>query len=76
MPFGLIIAKYAPRLAALLAGWLVAWAAQKGLTLSADEVTVIIIAVYAFLHRFISKYINPSDAAKTELIAEGKAKVQ
>lgn len=43
-----------PRLAGILAGVIVAWAAQKGLTLDAKEVTAIILAVYSLVHQAIA----------------------
>lgn len=64
-----------PRILGILAAWLVGWAAKHELTLDQDQVTTLMIAAYAFLHRAISKKVNPSDAAKSVLVEEGKAAV-
>lgn len=64
-----------PRIAGILAAWLVGWAAKHEFTLDEDQVTTLMIAAYAFLHRAISKRINPSDATKSVLVKEGQATV-
>jgi hypothetical protein len=43
-----------PRAAGLLAGFVVTWAAGKGLTLDAKEVTAIFITFYALVHRLLA----------------------
>lgn len=57
--------------AAFLAGVLVKFAADHGLTLDAEEVTLtmttIMLAVYAAVHRLTSKRTNPPDAATSEV---------
>lgn len=66
-------AKILPRLAGILAAYLVGEAAKRGLTLDPEQTTAIMLGAYAFLHRAISKHTNPGDATRTVLIAEDKA---
>lgn len=68
-------AKWLPRLAGVLAGWIVGWAANHKLTLDVEEVAGLVLLAYQFVHRLISKYTNPGDATKSVLIADDKAKV-
>lgn len=68
-------AKILPRLAGILAAYLVGEAGKHGLTLDQEQVVALMLLAYAWVHRLISKYTNPGDATKTALIAEDKAKV-
>jgi hypothetical protein len=68
-------AKWLPRLAGVLAGWIVGWAANHKLTLDVEEVAGLILLAYQFVHRLISKYTNPGDATRTPLILKDKATV-
>ncbi|MCY7380687.1 MAG: hypothetical protein LH467_15270 [Gemmatimonadaceae bacterium] len=61
-------AKILPRLAGILAAYLVGEAGKRGLTLDPEQTTTLMIAAYAFLHRAISKHTNPGDATKTSII--------
>jgi hypothetical protein len=63
---------FIPRIAAVLAAWLAAEAAKRGLTLDPEELAVLILAVYAASHRLLSRYINPGDAAKSAVIEADK----
>ena len=67
---------FLPRLAALLAAWLVAEAAKRGLTLDPEELAVLILSAYALVHRLLSRWLNPGDAAKGAIIAEEKRVVR
>lgn len=72
-----IAAKILPRLAGILAGYLVTLAAKYlGLTLDPAEVTTLVLATYALVHRAISQHTNPGDATKSVLIAKDKAAVK
>jgi len=64
-----------PRVVGVLAAWLVGWAARHELTLDVDQVTVIMLAGYSLVHRWVSAHTNPGDTAKRELVAPDKAKV-
>lgn len=68
-------AKILPRLAGIAASYVVGEAAKRGLTLDPAETVAAMLAAYAFVHRFVSKYTNPGDATKSALIVEDKAKV-
>jgi hypothetical protein len=65
-----------PRAAAILAAWLAAEGAKRGLTLDPEELAVLILAVYAAVHRLLSRYLNPGDATKSTLIREDKLALQ
>jgi hypothetical protein len=67
---------FLPRIAAILAAWLVGWAADHQLTLDQEQVTIAMLSVYAFLHRVISRWVNPGDATKSVLVEEDKITVQ
>ena len=58
---------FLPRLIAALAGVLVGKAAQHGLTLDPVEVSGVVIAAYAAVHKAINSKVNPGDAAKGRL---------
>jgi hypothetical protein len=68
-------AKVLPRLAGILAGYLVGEAAKRGLTLDLAQTTALMLAAYAAGHRLISRYTNPGDATRTALILKDKALV-
>lgn len=70
-----LLAKYAPRLAAIGAAWIVTWGTKKGYALDQQEVVVLMLTIYAIVHRLISKVVNPGDATKATLIREDKAKL-
>ncbi len=65
------IARILAVVAAFVAGTLVKFAAQHGITLSADELVVVIntvmLAAYAVVHRLISRKSNPEDVASPEI---------
>lgn len=65
-----------PRAAGIAAAWAVSWAAEHKLHLDPDELVALGIATYAFLHRAISKKVNPSDAVKASLVKEARASVE
>ncbi len=69
-------ATWLPRVAGIVGGVLVAKAAELGVTLDPVEATGLVLAVYAFLHRAISKKVNPGDATKTVLIQADKDVVE
>lgn len=58
---------YLPRLIAAAVGVVVAKAAQHGLTLDPVEVSGVVLAVYAAVHKAINSRVNPGDAAKGRL---------
>lgn len=69
-------AKILPRLAGILAAYLVGKAATYGFTLDPVEMATAMIALYAFVHRAVSKRTNPGDATTTVLIRDDKAVLQ
>lgn len=72
-----IAAKILPRLAGIIAGYLVSLAAKYlGLTLDAAEVTTLVLTTYALVHRAVSQHTNPGDATKSALIAQDKRTVK
>lgn len=73
--FEAFAAKVLPRLAGILAGYLVGEAAKRGLTLDLAETTALMLAAYAAGHRIVSRYTNPGDATRTPLIRKDKATV-
>jgi hypothetical protein len=69
-------AKVLPRLAGIVAAWVVGEAQRRfHLTLDPVEVTALMLGAYAVVHRWVSEHTNPGDATKTVLIAEDKAAV-
>lgn len=68
-------AAWFPRVAAVVASFLVAKAAEMGFTLDAETVTAIMLMAYALVHRLISKSVNPGDAVKTVIVDQEKATV-
>jgi uncharacterized membrane protein (DUF441 family) len=53
------------RIAALIASFLVGWAATKGLTLDPLEITAIVLGVFQLVHVLVSKKTNPTNATGT-----------
>lgn len=71
--------KTLPRLAGIIAGWLVGEALKFGLPaqlaamIDQEFIFALMLGGYAFVHRWISKRTNPGDATKSVLIREDKA---
>lgn len=74
-------AKVLPRLAGIIAGYLVGEAARRGLPadlaalIDQEAIVALMLAGYAAGHRLISRYTNPGDATRTPLIQKDKATV-
>lgn len=74
--FDRFAAKVLPRLAGILAAYLVGEASKRfGLTLDQEQVTGLMLVAYAGVHRWISERTNPGDATKSVLIVEDKVAV-
>ena len=67
-----MLSTWGPRVAGVAASAVVGKAAQHGLTLDPVETTSLMIATYAYLHRAISKKVNPGDATKSVLVTQDK----
>lgn len=72
---GSLIRIFAPRIAAIIGAWVGGELAKGEVTIDPETVTVIMLAIYAFLHRVISRYVNPADATRSVLVEEGKEHV-
>lgn len=64
-----------PRVLGVVAGFIATKAAEKGLTVDQATLVAIGTGAYALVHRFVSSHMNPSDAAKRELVAPAKSEV-
>lgn len=67
-----MLAIWGPRAAGAVGAYAVGEAAKHGLTLDQEQVTGLMIGAYAYLHRAISKKINPGDATKSVLVKQDK----
>jgi hypothetical protein len=67
---------WGPRVAGVAGAYAVGEAAKHGLTLDQEQVTGIMLGVYAYLHRAISKKVNPGDATKSVLVKQDKKETQ
>lgn len=69
------------KVAGLAAAFLVSWAAKKGLTLSPDETTAVMVTTLSAIEFWVSKHTNPGNAssshlAKVELVQVAQLKAQ
>lgn len=65
-----------PRGLGIAAGWAAAKVTEKtGVSVDPSTLVGVALFVYAGVHRFVSSKVNPSDAAKRELVAPGKTDV-
>lgn len=68
-----VLVTLGPRVIAALGGVIVAKAAQKGVTLDPVEVSGVVLAAYAAIHKAINSKVNPGDAAKGRVAAAEKS---
>lgn len=65
-----------PRIGGAAVGFIVAKAAEKGITVDPATVTAIALGAYGVAHKVISSKVNPGDAASGKLASAEKDAVQ
>lgn len=63
------------KVAGIAAGAIVTYAAQKGLALSAEQVTAVFVTVLTVVEFFVARKSNPGNAVSRHLATKEKAEV-